>query len=143
MKIKPIILDRITTKHTNYYVDLVLDSNVTFITGDSGTGKSAVYSFLEEFSSEDNRVRCFNYLDYNKGYKASIRNSKGKLFIIDNADLLLDNRMREAMVMDTKNQYIIIGRNPSGLLLSQDDIQELVSENKEGVTIFRLRKAFG
>ena len=88
MKIKPTVLDRIQTKHTNYVIDLRFESNVTFVTGDSGTGKSAVYSFLEEYSSEDKRIRCFNYLDHNKGYKASIRNSKGKLFVIDNADTL-------------------------------------------------------
>ena len=142
MKIKPIILDRIQTRHTNYILDLTFDSNVTFVTGDSGVGKSAVYSFLLEYSSEDKRVRCFNYIDHNKGYKASVRNSKGKLFVIDNADLLLDDKMRQYVVMDTENQYIIIGRNPRGLMLTQDDINELDSESKDGLTVFRLRKAF-
>ena len=52
MKIKPIILDRIQTRHTNYIIDLKFDSNVTFVTGDSGVGKSAVYSFLQEYSSD-------------------------------------------------------------------------------------------
>ena len=142
MKIKPIILDRIQTRHTNYILDLTFDSNVTFVTEDSGVGKSAVYSFLLEYSSEDKRVRCFNYIDHNKGYKASVRNSKGKLFVIDNADLLLDDKMRQYVVMDTENQYIIIGRNPRGLMLTQDDINELDSESKDGLTVFRLKKAF-
>ena len=142
MKIKPIILDRIQTRHTNYILDLTFDSNVTFVTGDSGVGKSAVYSFLLEYSSEDKRVRCFNYIDHNKGYKASVRNSKGKLFVIDNADLLLDDKMRQYVVMDTENQYVIIGRNPKGLMLTQDDINELASESKDGLTVFRLKKAF-
>ena len=142
MKIKPIILDRIQTRHTNYFLDLNLDSNVTFLTGDSGVGKSAVYSFLQEYSSEDKRIRCFNYIDHNKGYKASVRNSKGKLFVIDNADLLLDDKMRQYIVMDTENQYIVIGRNPRGLLLTQDDINEIDCESKDGLTIFKLKKAF-
>ena len=142
MKIKPVILDRIQTKHTNYVVDLKLEGNVTFITGDSGTGKSAVYSFLEECASEDKRIRCFNYLDHNKGYKASIRNSKGKLFVIDNADILLDDKMRQRIVVDSVNQFIIIGRNPTGLLLAQDEIYELDHFEKDGVTEFTLKKAF-
>ena len=142
MKIKPIILDRIQTRHTNYILDMTFDSNITFVTGDSGVGKSAVYSFLQEYSSEDKRVRCFNYIDHNKGYKASVRNSKGKLFVIDNADLLLDDKMRQYVVMDTENQYIIIGRNPRGLMLTQDDINELDSESKDGLTVFKLKKAF-
>ena len=142
MKIKPVILDRIQTKHTNYVVDLKLEENVTFITGDSGTGKSAVYSFLEEYASEDKRIRCFNYLDYNKGYKASIRNSKGKLFVIDNADILLDDKLRKRIVLDSVNQFIIIGRNPTELLLSQDEIYELDHFERDGVTEFTLKKAF-
>ena len=143
MKIKPIILSDIKTKHTNYVIDLKLESNVTFITGDSGVGKSALYSFLEEYSSEDNRFRCINYIDHNKGYKTAIKNSKGKLFVIDNADLLLTDNLRQYIVTDIENQYIIIGRNPSGLFLSQDDINELDSTNEDGLTIFRLKKAFG
>lgn len=142
MKIKPVILDRIQTKHTNFVVDLKLDGNVTFITGNSGTGKSAVYSFLEEYAAEDKRIRCFNYLDHNKGYRASIRNSKGKLFVIDNADILLDDKMRQRIVVDSVNQYIIIGRNPTGLLLSQDEIYDLAHSEKDGVTEFSLKKAF-
>ncbi len=142
MKIKPIILDRIQTRHTNYLVDLRLNSNITFITGDSGTGKSAVFSILEEHSSEDKRIRCFNYMDRNKGYKASIRNSKKKLFVIDNADILLDDKMRQHIAVDTSNQYIIIGRNPTGLLLMQDEIYELSYSNEGGIIVFTLVKAF-
>ena len=142
MKIKPIILDRITTKHTNYVVDLQLESNVTFITGDSGTGKSAVYSFLQEYSSEDKRVRCFNYLDNNKQYRKTIKASKGKLFVIDNADILLDDNMRRYIATDSENQYIIIGRNPTGLFLAHDEIYELSNEREGNITCFNLINAF-
>ena len=46
MRIKPAVMDRIQTTHTSYEVDFTLEANVTFIVGDSGTGKSAVFSFL-------------------------------------------------------------------------------------------------
>ena len=143
MKIKPIILDRIYTKHTNYIIDLQMDSNVTFVSGDSGTGKSAVYSFLFEYSSEDSRIRCLNYIDHNKDYKETIRNAKGILFVIDNADLLLNDEMRQYIALDTNNQYIIIGRNPTSLMLSQDEILELDSVKNDDRTVFSLKKAFG
>lgn len=51
MKIKPIVMQEINTTHTSFIVDLHLDYNVTFITGDSGVGKSALYSFIEELSA--------------------------------------------------------------------------------------------
>ena len=47
MKIKPIVMQEINTTHTSFIVDLHLDYNVTFITGDSGVGKSALYSFMK------------------------------------------------------------------------------------------------
>lgn len=97
---------------------------------------------MDEYSSEDNRIRCINYIDHNKPYKTSIKNSKNKVFVIDNADLLLNDNLRRYIVTDTNNQYIIIGRNPSGLFLSQDDINELESKNENGITVFRLKKLF-
>ena len=142
MKIKPVLYDHIKTKHTSFDVDLQLEYNITFITGDSGTGKSAVFSFLEEMAAEQKDIKCFNYLDKTKNYKSAIKQSKGKLFIIDNADLLLDNSIREYIAMDGLNQYIIIGRNPTGLQLSQDEIYDLCSTEIDGKIVFTLKKAF-
>ena len=142
MKIKPIITIKIETRHTSFDVNLDLTQNITFIAGDSGVGKSAVFTFLQEASVEDNRIKCFNYIDYKTGYKQALKNSNGKLFVIDNADILLDDSMREYIAADMKNQYIIFGRNPSGLLLQQDEIFELKSEKLGDRTRFSLIKAF-
>ncbi len=143
MKIKPVVSVLIETRHTSYDVAFELTQNITFIVGDSGVGKSAVFSFLQELSAEDSRIKCFNYLDLKKGYKNSLKNSIGKLFVIDNADILLDDGLREYIAADMKNQYIIIGRNPKGLLLQQDEIFELKSEKKGDRTSFSLVKSFG
>ena len=140
MKIKPVITEEIKTTHTSFEVEFKLEYNITFIIGDSGTGKSAVYSFLQELAAENKQIKCFNYLDKSKGYKGSIKKSKGKLFIIDNADILLDDDMRGYISTDANNQYVIIGRNPTGLLLSAEEIFELVSEKKDGITRFSLVK---
>lgn len=142
MKIKPIVFDRLQTKHTSFYVDLQIQSNITFINGESGVGKSALFTFLQEMSAEDKRIKCFNYLDQNKGYKSSIKKSKGKLFVIDNADILLDDKMRSYISLDEKNQYIIIGRNPTGLLLTQNEIFELNSTSNNEIINFSLKNSF-
>ena len=142
MRIKPIVLDRIQTTHTSYEVDFVLEANVTFIVGDSGTGKSAVFSFLQELAAENRTIKCYNYLDKKTGYKTAIKNAKGKLIIIDNADILLDDAMRWHIATDGKNQYILIGRNPTGLLLEQEDIMELSSKTNNGKTVFTLKHSF-
>lgn len=142
MKIKPVVYERIQTKHTSFVVDLKLDFNITFICGDSGVGRSTVFSILKEMAAEDKKIRCFNYLDQKRNYKASIRQSKGNLFVIDNADILMDDKMRGYIAFDENNQYIIIGRNPSGLLLDQNEIYELDSKTADGITKFALKKRF-
>ena len=142
MKTDPIVLDRLQTTHTSYEVDFTIDENVTFITGDSGTGKSVVFSFLRELSAENKSIVCFNYLDQQRRYKTTIKRSKGKLFIIDDADILLDDAMRWYIATDARNQYILIGRNPTGLMLEQEDIRELASNTENGKTRFFLKNAF-
>ena len=127
-------------KHTSFVVDFTLDNNITFMQGDSGAGKSAVYSFLEELSAEDGRIKCYNYLDNGKGYKQAIARSEGKLFVIDNADILLNDSLRGRIALDGKNQYILIGRNPTGLLLTMEEIYELKSVTENGITTFTLQK---
>ncbi len=142
MKIKPIVLSKIETSHTNYYVKFDLQYNITFINGDSGTGKSAAFSFIQELATEDRRIKCFNYLDIKKGYKSAIKQAKGKVFVIDNADILLDDGMRQYIAMDTENQYIVIGRNPTGLMLDKDAIFELASDKVGDRIILFLKKSF-
>lgn len=70
------------------------------------------------------------------------KRSKGKLIIIDNADILLDDAMRSYIALDGNNQYIIIGRNPTGLLLNIDEVYELQNECVDGITLFTLKKSF-
>ena len=138
MKIKPAVIDHVQTQHSSFIVDLDLENNITFITGDAGTGKSTVFDIIREMAAENKAIRCLNYLDLKKNYKNTIRRSKGKLFIIDNADILLDDDMRWYIATDGKNQYILFGRNPTGLMLSQDEIMELNSERRDGKTMFTL-----
>ena len=141
MKISPVVCGSIQTTHTSFKVDLRLEYNITFIIGDSGVGKSALYSFLEEFSAEKKNIICFNYLDKARNYKNSIKNSKDKLFVIDNADILLDDGMREYIALDSNNQYIIFGRNPTGLLLQLDEIFELSCTKSGDITIMSLKRS--
>jgi len=142
MKIKPLIFEEIKTSHTNFDVDFKLDYNITFIQGDSGVGKSVAYSFIEELSSVDKRIRCLNYLNINRNYKNQIKRTKGKLFVIDNADLLLDDAMRDYIAWDKNNQYIIYGKNPSQLRLAVDEIYKIDVKHENSRIHFSLKQAF-
>ena len=79
-----------------------------------------------------------NYLDYQKDIKEIISKEKGKLIVIDNADILLDDDTRKYISLDEQNQYLIIGRNPRNLFTTKDNLFELISEKKGDQTEFRI-----
>ena len=95
--------------------------------GDSGTGKTATTSFIRECMAINPKILCFNYLDYQKNIKDIISQENGKLIVIDNADILLDDDTRKYISLDDKNQYLIIGRNPKNFFATKENLFELVS----------------
>ena len=70
MKIEPIVINRIQTRHTSFQVDLHLENNITFLGGDSGTGRSTMFSFLKI----DCQVKCNTIRE--KNFEAPRRESE-------------------------------------------------------------------
>ena len=140
MKSKPIVMDHFSTVHTSYIVDFDFTNNITILTGASATGKTASFSFIRECMAINPNIVCINYQCYQKDIKKMLAKEIGKLIVIDNADILLDDDTRKYISMDEKNQYLIIGRNPKNLFTTSDNLFELVSEKKGEQTEFRLKK---
>ena len=141
MKSKPIVMDHFSTVHTSFIVDFTFTNNITILMGDSGTGKTASFSFIKECMAVNPDILCLNYLDYQKNVKEIISQAKGKLIVIDNADILLDDETRKYISLDARNQYLIIGRNPKNLFTTKENLFELVS-NKVGEQTELTIKAF-
>ena len=133
-------MDHFSTVHTSYIVDFDFKNNITILTGASATGKTASFSFIRECMAINPDIVCINYQDYQKDIKKMLAKETGKLIVIDNADILLDDDTRKYISMDEKNQYLIIGRNPKNLFTTSDNLFELVSEKKGEQTEFRLKK---
>lgn len=140
MKSKPIVMEHFSTVHTSYIVDFKFENNITILLGDSGTGKTAAFSFIRESMAVNPKIQCINYLDYQKDIKNTIRESQGKLIVIDNADILLDDDTRKYISLDEKNQYLIIGRNPKNLFATKENLFELISEKVGEQTRFTLKQ---
>ena len=140
MKSKPIVMKHFSTVHTSYIVNFEFTNNITILTGASATGKTASFSFIRECMAVNPDIVCINYQDYQKDIKKLIASETGKLVVIDNADILLDDEIRKYISLDDKNQYLIIGRNPKNLFTTSDNLFELVSEKRGEQTEFRLRK---
>ena len=140
MNSKPSVMEKFYTVHTSFVVSFEFSNNITLLLGDSGIGKSAAFSFLQESSVEDSRLLCLNYLEVNKNVEDVIKNAEGKLIVVDNADILLSDKIRKYISYDAKNQYLIIGRNPKNLMITEENLFELASEVVDERTIFRLKR---
>lgn len=139
MKSKPVVMEHFSTEHTSFVLDFEFTNNITILTGDSGTGKTASFSFIKECMAWNPDIVCLNYLDYQKNIGNIIRNTEKKLIVIDNADILLDDDTRKYIALDDKNQYLIIGRNPKNLFVTKENLFELVSEKQGEQIVMRLK----
>ena len=74
------------------------------------------------------QILCLDNYDYQKDIKEILSQTEGKLVVIDNADILLDDDTRKYISLDDKNQYLIIGRNPKNLFATKENLFELVRE---------------
>lgn len=138
MKSRPIVMDNFSTVHTSFVVDFKFTSNLTILTGDSGTGKTATFSFIRECMAVNPRILCLDIHDYQKNIKEILLQTKGKLIVIDNADILLDDDTRKYISLDDENQYLIIGRNPKNLFATKENLFELISRKNGEQTVFTI-----
>lgn len=139
MKSKPVVMEHFFTIHTSCIVNFDFTNNITILTGLSASGKTVVFSFIEECMAINPDLLCLNYQDYQKNILSIISEIKGKLIVIDNADILLDDETRKYISLDAENQYLLIGRNPGNLFATGENLFELISEEKEGQTEFRIQ----
>lgn len=139
MKSKPIVMEYFSTVHTSFVLEFEFTSNITILTGDSGTGKTASFSFIKECMALNPNIMCLNYLDYQKDVADIIKKANGKLIVIDNADVLLNDDVRKYIALDDKNQYLIIGRNPKNLFTTKDNLFELVSDVQGEQTVLQIK----
>lgn len=140
MKSKPIVMNHFSTVHTSFVLNFDFTNNITILTGAAAIGKTTSFLIMRECMAVNSDIVCINYQDYQKNIKKLIAGTTGKLIVIDNADILLDDDTRKYISLDDKNQYLIIGRNPKNLFTTSDNLFELVSEKIGEQTEFRLKK---
>lgn len=139
MKSKPVVMEHFSTRHTSYIVNFKFTNNITILTGSSATGKSASFSFIRECMAINSNILCLNYTDYQKDIQEILRQTRGKLIVIDNADILLDDAARKYISLDENNQYLIIGRNPKNLFSTRENLFELVTRQVGEQIEFQLK----
>lgn len=117
--------------------DLQLKSPITVIDGASASGKSLMINRILELQEyEDNDpLRLYNtsniYIFNNKREDFKHLKLKGKLIIIDRADLVLKDLDIKYINADSDNRYLIFCRKPIGLSISPNHYGELVCQDKK------------
>lgn len=107
--------------YMNYWnVDIKLRDRITELSGDTATGKTLIYSIIEDYVKENNikDIKCLDkdfcsklgvnaVLDILKTYKDSV-------VVIDQANAVLRNDGIEDYIsydFDSNNHYLLIGRS--------------------------------
>lgn len=125
MKSNPKVVTNIVKNVFGVSINLMFDNNLTLLIGNSGNGKSFIFQILDELKTYDDQIETFNYRDLNKFHLDTLKSLKGKLIVIDNADILLDLPKREYIAFDDTNQYLIIGRDPSDLMITLENFKRV------------------
>ncbi|MEG0191151.1 MAG: ABC transporter ATP-binding protein [Lachnospiraceae bacterium] len=132
-------MEHLKIVHTSFIVNFSFTNNVTILTGTAGASKSMVFSFIREHAAINEQLACINHLNYQEDIINIITNAEGKMIVIDNADMLLDDDIRKQISLDGKNQYLIIGNNPKKLFATKENLFELVSKKAGEQTEFELK----
>lgn len=132
MNIAPLITNRIQFNCNEISFDLELRTNLTLIDSKSGTGKTMTFNAIKESNislNEQHKIKYFSIKDTNSNSLEQIRediiNTKGKLIIIDDADIILDDTTRRNIAFDVENQYIILGYLVENLMLTHHNEWEI------------------
>lgn len=138
-----LLLSKYETKDNNIDFLLRFKDRITFINGDSGIGKTMLFKAIERDTlvSKTNII-CLNYDDLPSGnLEYTLNNARNKVIIIDNADVILSDNMKNQITFDDRNnQFIIFAHSTKGFLPTRNSITELVIKNNKGKLRYPLLK---
>ena len=119
------IYRNITFQAAPFSYDLVFDDRITLVGGDSGTGKTVLYEMLEDLklTNEYSAIKLFNYKS--DSFSGSLLHCRNSFIVIDNADILIDDNIRQFINFEFSNQYMLFLRNCDGLNVSDKSFKVL------------------
>ena len=122
------IYNKIVFQADPFSYDLVFDDRITLVGGDSGTGKTVLYDMLEDLkqTEEYNAIKLFNYKS--EDVLEKLKQCRNNFVVIDNADILMDDEVRQFINFDFSNQYMLFLRNCDGLNVSDKSFKVMKFE---------------
>ncbi len=125
------IYDEIKFKAAPFLYDLKFDDRITLVGGDSGTGKTVLYGMLDDLKmTEDyNAIKLFNYKT--EELFEQLIQCRNRFVVIDNADILIDDEIRQFINFEFSNQYMLFLRNCDGLNVSDKSFKVMALCNNK------------
>ena len=127
------ILD-IRTNSGKFRINISVCKHLTMIMGESGVDKSYLFSVLQTLvlGGRLKNVVCINYR--NTDALSKLKSFKNQLIVIDNSDILLDEKQKLFTRTDINNHYLLIGRDVYALGTGPYNLGQLAVSNR-GISI--------
>lgn len=128
---KKLVLSGVSNNGNILKYDLDLRGNVTVVKGDSGTGKTLLCKVAKQNIENygDKRLAVIDSSNKNIINMESLRNLKGKIIFIDDADLIKQKELFNFIVTDTSNYYIVFKRDSTDIKVSPNYVAIMVKDN--------------
>ena len=123
------IYNKIVFQADPFSYDLVFDDRITLVGGDSGTGKTVLYDMLEDLKQTEEycAIKLFNYKS--EDILEKLKQCRNNFVVIDNADILMDDDVRQFINFEFSNQYMLFLRNCDGLNISDKSFKVMKFES--------------
>ena len=119
------IYKSITFRVNPFSYNLLFEDRITLVGGDSGTGKTFLYEVLKDLRLTEPycAITLFNY--QSESILDGVSGCRNKFIVMDNADILLNNEIRQFINFECSNQYMLFSRNCDGLNVSDKSFRVL------------------
>lgn len=114
-----------------FHYDLEVQDEITLVGGDSGVGKTFLYSVLEDIrlTEEYSAIHLYNYKTADR--IKEIFELRNCFIVIDNAAIILNNELKRFINFEPSNQYMLFGRNCTGLNVSKKSFKYLTRKGNK------------
>lgn len=114
-----------------FHYDLEFQDEITLVGGDSGVGKTFLYSVLEDIrlTEEYSAIHLYNYKTADR--IKEIFELRNCFIVIDNAAIILNNELKRFINFEPSNQYMLFGRNCTGLNVSKKSFKCLTRKGNK------------
>jgi len=123
----------ITPKLTAVKLDIKLYDQITFVSGDSGIGKTFLFKQLQLIATKEEfkYIKCLNYLTADlKDRITEYAQNPNNLVVLDNGDVLMDADTRSSII-EGKANFLIFSREYYGLAFSKYNVADLQFTDRE------------